>query len=299
MALGEMTESELIKTFQNWKATPHEKALLMSSIPEIVATRNHEKKDRAELVLPPPPGWRPENAKRKLKLTLIPEKTMIRKGEEFRYRLEVQNTGQEPIRFYHDYRAFIKTGDLLSGDYYEFYATTPGGPEQKLLSRSQASGGIMPLHEIFFPDSMTIAQKDAALLRMSAEANAASVISLTLGPGETMLSRPYPAPPNRFRDLGALLRFNQPGTYRIKLVFDDLGEHPDVKEEKQFSLQAKNWKISLRDVYKLDARAKLELGISREQQKKDRQEAIQNHEKRRLTAVGRTESNTVLLEVTP
>ncbi len=295
----EITESALTQQYQNSKMAPEKIALLMSSIPMMVASSKQAVKDRKELVLPPRAGWKPEEAKRKLKVTLIPEKTMIRKGEAFRYRLEIQNIGQERIYIGDSAPSFIKTGSLFGK--FRFYVTPPAGVEEKPMGRlySSTDEGIVPLQEIVFPDTMTETQKEAAVTRMVAEGNAAANLMLWLQPGETLLTRPQSPPPNRFRELKAAYDFDHPGTYRIKLVFDDLGGHPDVEERDLFTRRAKNRGISLQEVYRLDAITNRELGISIEQQKKDRQKEIQDFDKRKLTAIGRVESNTVLLEVMP
>jgi hypothetical protein len=58
-----------------------------------------EQKDRKDLLRQPKQEWKPGSASRKLNVLLLTDKAKIRKGEAFRYRLEMQNVGREPLPF--------------------------------------------------------------------------------------------------------------------------------------------------------------------------------------------------------
>lgn len=267
-----LSESEVIARIKsNPTLTETQKESLSALVPGLVAGDRQEIKDRKELVLSPPAGWKPENVRRKIKLTLIPEKTMIRAGERFRYRLETQNVGQEPVMLSEDQRAFVKTGNL-SGPWYRFYVTLPDGKKEQLDNTFHPSFiDVSPLHEYHFPATMTSAQKDAAFKQIQLQEHAESAIRLELLPGETVVTRPDPPPPNRFRDMDADLVFKKPGTYRVKATF----EEPPLKPESEKHIQAM-----------------IKEGISREDQ-------LKMHEKMNRDSLGIIESNTVLLEVVP
>ncbi|MEK7858703.1 MAG: hypothetical protein AAB320_06130 [Elusimicrobiota bacterium] len=179
--------------------------------------------DRLELVLPPPSGWKPEKNKRKLKLTLIPEKTMLRKGEKFRYRMEIQNVGQENIIFSEPFAPFVKIGILDGTHDYTFLVTPPGGKEQEMRANFHTGAKLMG-EEIFFPKHWTEAQIEAAVDKRRLEERAEGRLLLALQPGETLITRPDPPPPNRFRELFTRFNFDQLGTYRIRVVYDDRPE---------------------------------------------------------------------------
>lgn len=246
------------------------KKLLASVVPEEVAADFQEIKDRNELVLPPPPDWKPENVDRKIKLTLIPEKTRIPVMGTFRYRLEVQNVGREPILFLDDGAGFIKTGKIGSDILFGFQAATPGGKEEKVPGPYVLGGTGRSLHEYVFPGSMTAEEKDRAFERIRVHKHAEHSVQITLQSGETMFTRPSPPRPNRYRDL--LTRnnfFAKPGSYRIKAIYN----HP----------------LPSRPTEKVIA-AKEQLGLTREDQEKNFEEL--KHEK-----LGLVESNTIILEV--
>ena len=230
------------------------------------AMEQQEVKDRQELVLPPPPGWKPGEAKRKLKLTLIPEKTMLRKEEKFRYRIEIQNVGREDSIFSEPFAPFVKIGILDGTHDYTFLVTPPGGKEQEMRANFHTGAKLMG-EEIFFPKHWTEAQIEAAVDKRRLEERAEGRLLLALQPGETLITRPAPPPPNRFRELFTRFNFDQLGTYRIRVVYDD---RPEEQPE---------WFIQ---------RLK----------KKGRFEAYQRDYKEQASkAIGPFESNAVVLEV--
>jgi len=280
------------------------KALLIAQVPREVSESTQAIKDRQELVLPPPPGWKPENVRRKLKLTLIPEKTMIRVNTFFRYRLEIQNEGREPVLLSEDSPGFIKDG-RVGTHWFEFYVTPPGGEETMVANSFGAMFDNKPVvfREYQFPDSMTTAEKDAAFEKIKAnhkaENNAREGLSLFLQPGETLLTRPNPPPPNSFRNLDIDLGFNKPGTYRIKAAYDDRPIGPATDEHAQS--MARRMLSNSKDLPNRrlsSAEKKLLQSIAGSQGlRKEQKEDIKWRDEGAPDSLGFIESNTVLLEV--
>ena len=250
------------------KLSGEQKAMMLSQIPTLVAEDKQEILDRKELVLPPPVKWKPVAVGRRLKLTLIPEKTIIRKGEKFRYRLEVQNVGREAIVLIEMPYSFIKTG--IENGPYEFYLLTSEGKETRLPAPF-SFGGSLSFTEYHFPKNWTEGQKRDEFEMIKAAGQANAHLSLTLNPGETIVSRPGNPGSNLFRDLRTDLDFNRRGTYRLRLVYEDRPSSPPTENEIQSGIK---------------------FGLSRERQ-------IQSYQKSLPLHLGRLESNTVKFEVVP
>lgn len=69
-------------------------------------------RDRKRHIRPTPPDFKLEDARRKLRLTLIPERTTLRKEERFSYQAEIQNVGRENVSFYED-GSFVLRGRIV------------------------------------------------------------------------------------------------------------------------------------------------------------------------------------------
>ena len=259
-----------IKSAKN--LTESQKAFLLSYVPENIARHRQEIKGRQELVIPPPSGWRPEDARHKIKLTLIPEKTTIHTGQYFRYRLEVQNMGRDNVQFSERAPGFIKDGVLPYRHWFEFYVTPPGGKEKLLASPylpSIENATAPPKIREYFPAGNTPAEKDAAFKQIQIEEQAEANLSLSLRPGETLVTRP--AAPNAFRNLEVEFSFEKTGIYRVKAAYDDR----PLDQPTEAHIQA-----MIRE------------GYSREHQMKRAAERANN-------SLGFTESNEVRIEVVP
>jgi hypothetical protein len=263
------SESERIKWIKSsTKLDDNKKALLLSMVPWDMARDRQEAKDRKELVLPPEPGWKPEDVRRKLKIKLVPEKVFIRKGEKFRYRLEIQNVGRETIYINEFPASFIKTGRLNVALGFEFYVTPPGGKEEHMFG-DYGSIDMLGYDEIKFPAHFTEADKEAAVERMNLESKAASQLSLALNPGETLTSRSDRSRSDRFAELGTWYEFDKLGTYKIRAVYGDEPSHPLT--EKHIAAMIKR-------------------GVPRDHQLKSYREMVRD-------SLGRVQSNVVTLEV--
>ncbi len=266
----ERTESQ----WNDWiksssKLDDSQKALLLSQVPQYMAQDKQEEKDRRELVTPPPAGWRPENVARKIKLTLVAEKVIIRRGEKFRYRLEIQNVGRDSVRLIEMPGSFIKNGLLGASQGLEFYVQSPGDEEKRLWLSSRPSQGLLQYKEYKFPESWSEAQKSAAVEKLNQELRAESELSLMLQPGETLRTRTDSGHPNGFRELGTDFEFNRPGTHVVKAVHADLTPKPPSEKS-------------------------LEAGVKRGHA---RAAQLKDYARWKQRSLGRAESNTVELEV--
>ena len=249
-------------------------------------------KDHAEMVRPAPPGWKPASPGYKIKLTLIPQSTMLRKGRSFWYRLELQNVGQEAIDFRDPNYSNFKTGDGSANDF-DFYVTEPDGTVARMASPLDVDGCTGFGDEIHIPSvkQMTRTQQIAALERINEEEwredARSNSLSVTLQPGETLLSRTWqhvnycgekrrnwvraqrdiPAE-GSFRELYTDHVLDKIGTHRIKVVYRNMPGSDSEKDIQYF----------------------IKRGMSREKQLKYREEI--NREK-----LGVVESNEVSVEV--
>ncbi|MFA6030281.1 MAG: hypothetical protein WC969_10540 [Elusimicrobiota bacterium] len=200
-----------------------------------------ERNDRHELVRPAPPGFTLEPVSRKIKLTLIPQATQLRKGERFTYRLELQNVGREALSVWDGSKSLFKTGEPID-EHFRFYLS---GPDGELVLQSEekaiASGGYST--EFRLPDErqLTSEQRSLRVRDLNAYSERIDQLRVTLLPGETLYSRapkkvdpvedfyrtlggkipPKPAIPG-FHALQTSYQFTRPGTYRLRVVYDDL-----------------------------------------------------------------------------
>lgn len=254
--------------------------------------RRRMAEDRAELVRPAPKGFKPEG-RRKAGLALIPKSAMIRSGEPFWYRLEIQNVGREPIEF-NERPSFWKIGNATQLDY-AFFVTPPDGGERKVVPRHNVH-----LHGIRrdypFPRHLvTVEEKQRFLDELNEkrrwEVSHWEHLRVTLDPGETLVSRPwqYGNPDERrellmygdipdkpiageFRELALReFQFDKPGTYKIKAVYDDSPPKLDKQEEEYIQAMMKH-------------------GYSRAELMEDFEDSAAEH-------LGRVESNSVAIEV--
>ena len=147
-------------------------------------------KDRKELVLQSKGDWKPAAVAQKLNVMLILEKGGLVTGDKVRYRLEIKNSGRNPVAFLESAPSFIKDGSFCAPSDFAFFVTPPGGAEQPLPCEPSAAAG--------------------------------SGLDLTLASGEYLLTRPE-GPASRFRELRTPFHFDALGTYRLKLVYTATG----------------------------------------------------------------------------
>lgn len=157
-----------------------------------------EQQDRDELLRQPREDWKPAAPGRRLNMLLLAERGRIRKGEALGYRLEMQNTGGEPLTFKEEAPSFVKDGSLCGMNAFQFYIKPPKGKERPLPCKSQSAAEV---------------QASTAAPRRPP-----SALDLTLRPGEYLLTRGS-APGKPFRPLETELALDAPGIYRLKAVY--------------------------------------------------------------------------------
>lgn len=264
--------------------------------------KRRKAEDRAELVRPVARGFKPENVRRKIKLTLIPKSARIRVGESLWYLLEMRNVGHEAIEFRETSKSFWKVGNSSELKYH-FYVTPPGGKETRVNFRVDSTElmGNRP-EEIVIPESLG---KDEARKyfeqekeRRGMEKARLFTLWVELQPGETLVARPWKFVSRRERQKSIAgprddymqfkvegpfrearldpdeFKFDQPGTYRVKVVYNHnpFGLKPPTEEEIQKRIA--KW------------------GLDREYQ-------MRRHQERVAESLGIVESNTVVVEVYP
>jgi hypothetical protein len=156
------------------------------------APETPQQADARELTLQARRDWTPEAPGRKLVIALISEKTKIRKGEPFGYRLETRNVGGEPLAFREPSPSFIKDGTLCGAHGWSFVASLPDGAERVLPCAPLAAPPPTP------------------------------PLDLTLKPGDYLLTR-RSDPKNPFRALATSFVFDRPGVYRLRAAYEDAG----------------------------------------------------------------------------
>lgn len=218
------------------------------------ALEEHEAADRREFVRAAPPRWKPLTSGRKLRLSLIPQKTLLQKGESLWYRLELQNVGSEAIWFFEP-NSFFKRGAWASHKWQVFV----DGQEIQLGDLDFGAPAAM---EPFPPpgwERLTDEQKAAEVERLNRESEAArrlrENLNVTLKPGETLVSRPWrhlgrgeaaamrergedpdrARAPGEFRELySVFFRFDRPGTHLVQVFFRDPPPEPPTESDFQF-----------------------------------------------------------------
>jgi hypothetical protein len=249
-SLPAATSEEVPKGFDKWKPEVQAYWLNMSSesrahwlAGERCRSFEDEKRgqDRLELVSPPPKGFKPENVKRKLKLTLIPKSTTIKAGEQFWFALEIQNVGREPV-YFHEPDSYLKLGDFF-GIRWDFYLTQPDGKTIKLHPAYDGPGMDLPDLRRWKNGGTRITEEQAKELLASSSRCSwdSSSMEVTLQPGETLRSRAWHDIPimeayamrdrgedpganyatGRWRELFVGYQFKKPGKYKLKVVYDD------------------------------------------------------------------------------
>lgn len=76
------------------------------------------------------PGWKPETSGRQLRLELSIADPVIHEGGHIRYRLDIQNIGDQDVTFV-EKPSFLKND--LYGNEYKFILTLPDGSEDRLF----------------------------------------------------------------------------------------------------------------------------------------------------------------------
>lgn len=168
-------------------------------------------KNRAEMIVSAPAGFRPEDAARKVRLTLVLEKTSLAAGDEPRFRLELTNAGREPIDYMENDPSVFRWGGLLhSMKSIRFFLVDSKGLRRKM--EPALGGRVEPLKS-----------RAGALSRESeAEGVAANTFRVRILPGETLRSLgDGDSPSAPFRTMRLRSEFTRRGKYSIVVELDD------------------------------------------------------------------------------
>ncbi len=188
------------------KPEPIRKLDALISADEKLAAKNRE-----EMILPAPGGFRPEGAARKVRLALILEKTSLAAGEEPRFRLELSNVGREPLDYVENDPSVFRWGGLLhSMKSIRFFLVDSKGTRRKM---EPALGGR--------PEAFKSRSGEIALNEEAAGA-AANTFRVRILPGETLRSLgDGDSPSAPFRTMRLRPEFTRRGKYSIIVALDD------------------------------------------------------------------------------
>lgn len=202
--------------------------------------------DRRELVTPAESGFKPTVSGPKVELTLFTRDARIRSGESLWFRAEMRNVGSEPIIFQDP---FIKSGS--GGDGWSKYRLDISPRPYRSSIPGDSTGGNCPESTPPIPgwEAMSEAERKDARLRHVREESVRHKVNIVLQPGETVRTRdwrPYSftercaaeaagkPPPDRpgglFREHEYHDDFKKPGTYTLKLIYNDPGHQPRPDE---------------------------------------------------------------------
>lgn len=207
---------------QHFASNPEQKKAFLREM-EIDKLRDRQSEiDHKEMVLPTPANFRPSGVSRKILLTLKLEKHILRRGENPRFRLELQNIGREPIVFYDggsSESSFFKSGSISEiNRRMKFPLIRPDG--NKVLLETPDGGSDLIMDEIKTPPGLNAAEKAAWIDNLTRQSDASDKLRVKLQPGETLVTR-GDRPGDAYRTLRSDEDFEQPGTYHLQVLFDD------------------------------------------------------------------------------
>lgn len=178
------------------------------------------------MVDPAPVDFKPEKARRKIRLKLILESSRISRGGRPRFRLELTNVGSDPIEYRENQPSvFVKGGSLLdSSRTIHFFLTGPHGKRFELMyrrpPRSLQTNRSSPL--VLSPAGMTEAEKKDWFIKTNAMSQARSSFSVRLLPGETLHSLgDDDSLGGNYKTLFTTTDFNEAGAYNLQVRLDD------------------------------------------------------------------------------
>lgn len=201
--------------------------------------------ERRELVRPAPAGFKPGRERRQFRLTLVARDKTIRVGEAFWYRLELQNLGRETVHYW-ETPSFLKDGSSYDLGRWDFRAIDPKGQRETMdIGSLFGSFAVQDTHTDAIPipgsEKMSEAELEQYMRRDYTKRRADRDLIVDLAPGETLVSRPWrwadaserverrkrgeanltPRPTGDFRELWTTFRFDMPGRYEVRAIYDD------------------------------------------------------------------------------
>jgi len=242
-----------VDRFPELRDVPEEDREVMRAVRERLAAKDPRYRakieDRQRLVSPAPPGFVPKREGRAIELRVVVRDRVLRRGENFWYRLEVQNVGSENVPWYENFFKRVGTGEPS----WEYRLIEPDGRETELRGGPFFADLGDPFGagtQLVFPEDWSEKRIEAELKRIAEQGAADSELHLTLYPGETVETAPWrfvpreealerrrrglperPELSGRFREFTTRYRFERPGTYRLKVVWDQIGQEGFSVEE--------------------------------------------------------------------
>ncbi len=215
-------EAEMQRELEKrYPGKPAEQKATRDTMAALDAQADEEKKlaeiNQRTMVLPAPADFKPEPVARKVRLTLLLEKTKIRAGENPRFRLELMNVGRESID-YQEYESSIFKGGSIghSMQTISFFLTDRNGNSLDLIPASSWGRASPVQHHNAAPAS------EKKMLESSAKSAASTSFRVKLRPGETLRSLgDGDTVQEPFRTLRVEAGYGKPGTYQLQVKLDD------------------------------------------------------------------------------
>ncbi len=232
---------------------PGERESIQNSASELDALVDAQEKlaeeRRRTMITPAPANFKPEAAARKVRLKLILEKSILRSGENPRFRLELANVGRDSITYQEsDSSIFVKGGGLLSSDVMRFYLTDGHGKRVELMPRIFRSGSSSEIR----PQRNEIPKGERWQRETNAKGQAHASFRIKILPGETLHSLGDNDSPNEnFKTLHCQQGFDLPGEYKLHVELND-GPAPLSKRVIEILLRTGN---TLEQIHKQHAEA--------------------------------------------
>jgi len=212
----ETENSPVVATTLPMPAAPTAKrALMLAEMRKLDALIDAElrlaDKNRRLMVSPAPADFRPDAAARKIKLTLVLEKTKVRVGEDPRFRLELTNIGREPIDYIEYESSVFRWGGIWESiKTIDFIMIDEKGRRLKL--EPPMGGRTEPMKPLSGP---LTAEEEA-------ESKASTIFRVKILPGETLRSLgDGNSPTEPFRTMLLRKDFKTAGRKKIHVELDD------------------------------------------------------------------------------
>lgn len=175
------------------KLSPEMQREFLRSVWRRPIEKAQSRNDRAELVRPAPADFLPDGKDKSLKLALVPFKTRLKAGESLWYRLEMQNVGSSSITWA-EMNSFFKSGVFLGSESFRLRMTLPNG--------THVGGAAVPFRIGHCPgnpgpktlvSATGVSEEDFkdVFTKVTAKSSAERELSVTLAPGEAIVTRPW------------------------------------------------------------------------------------------------------------
>lgn len=182
--------------------------------------------NRATMILPPQPDFKPSVNARSVQLRLSMASTNLKINDPIRFRLEMINIGNEPIDYKETHPSIFKFGRPIDSRTIHLVLTYPNGkrvPITTLTSRKRWRELLSKAPPFAIAHAtVTAIPSDSWLIDTNARGAANNVFKVRILPGETLRSRgDGDTTGNVYRTLMAEQDLSVPGKYTLQAVLDD------------------------------------------------------------------------------